>query len=70
MPLNVAAPMDDRKLGGRVAGNLATLFAGRGLSTLLSAAATILLARYLGRERLGEYGAIYEIGRASCRERV
>jgi O-antigen/teichoic acid export membrane protein len=59
MPTNVEAPIDDRKLGGRVAGNLATLFAGRGLSTILSAVATILLARYLGRERLGEYGAIY-----------
>lgn len=32
---------------------------GKGGSVLLSAATSILLARYLGRERLGEYGAIY-----------
>jgi len=46
-------------LGQTILKNIATLFAGRGLSTALSAFAVILLARYLGREQLGLYGAIY-----------
>jgi PST family polysaccharide transporter len=55
----VTPPIHDQNLGGRVVRNLAALFAGRGISIVLSAAATVLLARYLGKERLGEYGAIY-----------
>jgi PST family polysaccharide transporter len=39
--------------------NTAAQLAGRGLGLILSAATSVLLARYLGRERLGEYGAIY-----------
>jgi O-antigen/teichoic acid export membrane protein len=46
-------------LGQTLLKNIATLFAGRGLATVLSALAVILLARYLGREQLGRYGAIY-----------
>jgi len=46
-------------LGQTLLKNIAALFAGRGLSTALSAMAVILLARYLGREQLGRYGAIY-----------
>ena len=46
-------------LGHTLLKNIATLFAGRGLATILSALAVILLARYLGREQLGRYGAIY-----------
>ena len=36
-----------------------TLIGGQGLGLLLSGAATILLARYLGTVRLGEFGALY-----------
>lgn len=57
--MSTATTIPDHKVGGRIARNLAVLFAGRGLGTLLSAASTILLARYLGRELLGEYGAVY-----------
>jgi PST family polysaccharide transporter len=46
-------------LGHTLLKNIATLFAGRGLATIISALASILLARYLGRELLGRYGAIY-----------
>lgn len=35
------------------------MLAGRGVGLALSAGTSVLLARYLGRERLGEYGAIY-----------
>jgi O-antigen/teichoic acid export membrane protein len=46
-------------VGMRVFQNTVVLLSGRGAGLLLSAAASILLARYLGRERLGEYGALY-----------
>jgi PST family polysaccharide transporter len=46
-------------LGQILLKNIATLFAGRGLATVISALASILLARYLGRELLGRYGAVY-----------
>ena len=46
-------------LGQVLLKNIATLFAGRGLATVISALASILLARYLGRELLGRYGAVY-----------
>jgi O-antigen/teichoic acid export membrane protein len=48
-----------KDLGSAILKNIATLFAGRGLTTVLSALGSILLARYLGREQLGRYGAIY-----------
>jgi len=46
-------------VGTRVFQNTIVQLGGRGFSLLLSAAASILLARYLGRERMGEYGALY-----------
>ncbi len=46
-------------VGARVFQNTIVQLGGRGFSLLLSAAASILLARYLGRERMGEYGALY-----------
>jgi O-antigen/teichoic acid export membrane protein len=46
-------------LGDRVFRNVLTLILGRGFGLVLSGAASILLARYLGREDLGRYGALY-----------
>jgi O-antigen/teichoic acid export membrane protein len=46
-------------VGTRVFQNTIILLGGRGASLFLSAAASVVLARYLGRERLGEYGALY-----------
>jgi polysaccharide transporter, PST family len=46
-------------LGPRIFRNIATLIGGQGLNLVLSAAATILLARYLGAGQLGEFGALY-----------
>lgn len=43
----------------RVLQNTAALLGGRGISIILSGAASIILARYLGSEQLGEFGAIY-----------
>jgi len=46
-------------VGTRVFQNTVVLLGGRGAGLFLSAAASVVLARYLGRERLGEYGALY-----------
>ena len=46
-------------LGFRVFQNTATLIAGRAFGIPLSVATSILLVRFLGRERVGEYGALY-----------
>src|SRR5437660_4641322 len=46
-------------VGTRVFQNTVVSLGGRGAGLLLSAAASVVLARYLGRERLGEYGALY-----------
>ena len=46
-------------LGPRIFKNVVTLIGGQGLGLVLSGAATILLARYLGAAQLGEFGAIY-----------
>jgi len=46
-------------VGGKVLQNTAVQLAGRGVSLALSFATSVLLARYLGRERMGEYGAIF-----------
>jgi O-antigen/teichoic acid export membrane protein len=46
-------------VGTRVFQNTVILLGGRGASLFLSAAASVVLARYLGREGLGEYGALY-----------
>src|ERR1700722_11060032 len=43
----------------RVLHNTAALLGGRGISIVLSGGASIVLARYLGSEKLGEFGAIY-----------
>jgi O-antigen/teichoic acid export membrane protein len=47
------------RTGTRVAKNTAVLLVSRGLTLAFSAAATILLVRYLGKERLGDFGALY-----------
>src|SRR5580700_7247652 len=46
-------------VGTRVFQNTVILLGGRGAGLFLSAAASVVLARYLGREKLGEYGALY-----------
>ena len=46
-------------LGTRVFQNTLAQLGGRVISIGFSAATSILLARFLGKERLGEYGAIY-----------
>lgn len=43
----------------RVLQNTAAQLAGRALAMVFSAGGSILLARYLGSEKLGEYGALY-----------
>src|SRR5579863_3708701 len=53
----VAAPK--LSLGVQVFQNTAAQLAGRVIGIFLSAGTSILLARYLGKEKLGEYGAIY-----------
>ena len=46
-------------LGVQVFQNTAAQLGGRVIGIFLSAGTSILLARYLGKEKLGEYGAIY-----------
>src|SRR3984893_1129013 len=57
--LTVSAASGAGTLGSRIFKNIATLIGGQGLNLALSAAATILLARYLGSSQLGEFGALY-----------
>lgn len=57
LPLDRLHPQSG--LRGRVLQNAATSIAGRGLAIVFSAGAAVLLARYLGAEKLGQYGAIY-----------
>jgi PST family polysaccharide transporter len=45
--------------GVRVMRNTAIVFLSRGLGLLLAGGASVLLARYLGVVRMGEYGAVY-----------
>jgi len=54
---NVESPRPS--LGVQVFQNTAAQLAGRVIGIFLSAGTSILLARYLGKEKLGEYGAIY-----------
>src|SRR5262245_52175715 len=54
-----AAEAPRLSLGARVFQNTAAQLIGRVFSIGFSAATSILLARYLGKEKLGEYGAIY-----------
>lgn len=51
--------VSSERIGERIFRNVLALLTGRGLSLLLSMAASILLARYLGSEQLGQYGALY-----------
>src|SRR5690242_18571359 len=53
-----AAPTAQASLGTRVFQNTAAQLIGRVISIGFSAVTSILLARYLGKEKLGEYGAI------------
>ncbi len=46
-------------LGARVFQNTAAQLGGRVIGIFFSAGTSILLARFLGKEKLGEYGAIY-----------
>lgn len=46
-------------LGSRVFQNTFALLAGRVAGLLLSIATSVILARYLGREKLGTFGALY-----------
>lgn len=46
-------------VGTRVFQNMSVQLLGRAASLLLAVATSVILARYLGREKLGEYGAIY-----------
>jgi O-antigen/teichoic acid export membrane protein len=46
-------------VGARVFQNTVVVLGGRGAGLILSAGTSVVLARYLGRERLGAYGAIY-----------
>jgi len=52
-------PAKTFRLRTRVLQNTAAVLGGRGISILLSAGASVLLTRYLGSERLGQFGAIY-----------
>jgi len=45
--------------GIRVLQNTAVVFAARSMGLVFAAAANFMLVRYLGTERLGQYGAIY-----------
>ncbi len=55
----VAAPLPQTNLRRQVFQNTAANVGGRGLALLFSVGATIVLARCLGSEGLGKYGAIY-----------
>jgi PST family polysaccharide transporter len=52
-------PKSTLRMRTRVLRNTAALLGGRGLSIVLSGAASVVLARYLGSTQLGEFGAIY-----------
>jgi O-antigen/teichoic acid export membrane protein len=56
--ISVASPKS-AALGPRIFQNIVALIGGQGLNLALSAASTILLARYLGSAQLGEFGALY-----------
>ena len=52
-------PLARAGAGARVFQNTVVLLAGRGAGVFLSAGAAVILARYLGSERLGQFGALY-----------
>jgi len=53
------ATEEKKSAGVRVAQNTLAVLAGRGLGLVFAAAASVILARHLGVQGLGEYGAIY-----------
>jgi O-antigen/teichoic acid export membrane protein len=53
------APAPLTSHGVRVLQNTAIVFIGRFIGVVLAASANVLLVRYLGANRLGQYGAIY-----------
>jgi polysaccharide transporter, PST family len=53
------AAAKSRGLGPLIFRNVLALIGGQGLNLVLSGAATILLARYLGAAQLGEFGGLY-----------
>lgn len=57
--LEVLPAMQSPSVGARVFQNTVVLLAGRGFNLALSLVTSVLLARYLGSELLGKYGAIY-----------
>lgn len=64
MPVSNAAPSPAEpakksSLGLKVFQNVTAILAGRAISIPLSIATSILLVRFLGRERMGQYGALY-----------
>lgn len=56
-PSATAAPVTSH--GVRVMQNSVVVLVARGAGLMMAAAGSFVLARYLGPERLGEYGAIY-----------
>lgn len=58
-PPPAAQILPEPSLGIRVFQNAVAVLGGRFIGLFFSASTSVLLARYLGRERLGEYGAIY-----------
>lgn len=57
--MDAGAAIQAPRVGTRVFQNTIAQLVGRGVGLLFSAATSILLARFLGRERMGEYGAVY-----------
>lgn len=58
-PPEILSAASGPNVGFKVFQNTIAQLGGKGGGILVSAATSILLARYLGRERLGEYGAIF-----------
>jgi len=58
-PADAGAAAQPPRVGTRVFQNTIAQLVGRGVGLFFSAATSILLARFLGRERMGEYGAGY-----------
>jgi len=58
-PADAGAAAQPPRVGTRVFQNTIAQLVGRGVGLFFSAATSILLARFLGRERMGEYGAVY-----------
>jgi O-antigen/teichoic acid export membrane protein len=55
----VGPPHQQSDLRVQVVQNTAATIAGRGLAIVFSAGGAVVLTRFLGSEKLGEYGAIY-----------